>query len=47
VSQSRRCTLATGRALEHRDVDETGWLVLAAADLSDLLLLETELFGES
>ena len=42
-----RSIVAAGEALDHRDVDDAGRLVLAAADLADLLRLQTEVFGET
>jgi hypothetical protein len=47
VPVENRRIVSTGHALEHRDVDETGCRVLAATDLADTVLLETEVFGES
>ena len=38
--------VAAGEALEHRDVDHAGRLVLAAADLADLRWVEVEVLGE-
>ena len=39
--------VATGQALEHRNVDNARWRVLAAADVTDLLRLQAEVLGES
>ena len=42
-----RSIVAAGEALDHRDVDDAGGLVFAAADLADLFRLKTEEFGET
>ena len=47
VAVEHRRVVAAGQALEHRDVDHAGRPVLAAADLADLFLRETKVFGET
>ena len=47
VPVEHRRVVATGQALQHRDIDHAGRPVLAAADLADLLLRKTKVVGET